>query len=431
MRVSSKLFSNELRSRVDSDFPWVAPYNTATISASTSSEETHEICRSWISQCKSEHKLCGQWGKSRSNWNPTQVLDVSDPNGQLKIRLFQPRDDSEPISYTTLNHRWGKRKEITLLTSNVEKFKEDIPMGDLVKTFQDAILITRRLSISYLWIDSLCIIQDSIDQWRSESARMGDVYKYGYCNIAATGANDELEGRYFDRDPFVVKPLLLEAAWRWHEKFWVPQRYCVLGCSKNEFCHLGRYTLDRVKFFWECCSEHASETWPVGPRKFTDSTALKVRHAKLNDDILKTELSLRATKLIPTALNYWAVIVQLYSGTQLIVERDRLIALSGIAQSVQEAIEAEYLAGLWKHKLVYQLLWKLCRHEKRARSVGYVAPTWSWASLVGKVEDVVLMSLIEKPHTVWVTFLEAQTNADSRSAWSSLAQLHQGSRPTG
>lgn len=221
------------------------------------------------------------------------------------------------------------------------------------------------MGISYLWVDFLCIIQDSIEQWRSKSARMGDVYKYGYCNIAATGANDVLEGCYFDRDP-LVKPLMVDIAWKWHEKFWGPGRCLsrqfdewadsggVGGAPLNERAWVlqERVLSPRTiyfgsnQIFWECDCRHASETWPVGPQRFTKSAALKVRHARLSKGNLEMELSLRATHLVFNTLHYWRVVVELHSGTRLTIETDRPIALSGIAQSVQAAIESEYLAGL-------------------------------------------------------------------------------------
>jgi hypothetical protein len=203
---------------------------------------------------------------------------------------------------------------------------------------------------------------------------MGDVYKYGYCNIAATGANDVLEGCYFDREHLIVKPLMVDIAWKLHEKLWGPGRYClsrqfdewaggVGGAPLNEHAWVlqERVLSPRTiyfgsnQIFWECCCGYASETWPVGPQRFTKSAALKVRHARLSKDILEMELSLRATHLLFNTLHYWRLVVELYSGTRLTLETDRPIALSGIAQSVQAAIESEYLAGLWNQKLVYQL----------------------------------------------------------------------------
>ncbi|KAJ5802154.1 uncharacterized protein N7503_004604 [Penicillium pulvis] len=78
---------------------------------------------------------------------------------------------------------------------------------DLPQTFQDAIQLTRRLGIRYLWIDSLCIIQDSHEDWLDQSAVMGGVYQYSYLNIAATKSTDPYGGLFTTRNPCVVTPL--------------------------------------------------------------------------------------------------------------------------------------------------------------------------------------------------------------------------------
>jgi len=67
---------------------------------------------------------------------------------------------------------------------------EGIALSDLPATFLEAIKLTRRLGIRCLWIDSLCIIQDSSEDWDTESVRMFDIYKNSYLNIGAAGALD-------------------------------------------------------------------------------------------------------------------------------------------------------------------------------------------------------------------------------------------------
>ncbi|KXH27604.1 hypothetical protein CSAL01_00771 [Colletotrichum salicis] len=70
----------------------------------------------------------------------------------------------------------------------MESFRAGIQVGPLPKTYRDTISILKRLGLRYLWIDSLCIIQDSVDDWRKESITMAEVYRNGVINIAATAA---------------------------------------------------------------------------------------------------------------------------------------------------------------------------------------------------------------------------------------------------
>lgn len=74
-----------------------------------------------------------------------------------------------------------------------------IPWFELPKTFQEAIALTRKLGVRYLWIDSLCIIQDDHHGWEVESAKMATIYSLSYLTIAATHAADSQQGCFSTR----------------------------------------------------------------------------------------------------------------------------------------------------------------------------------------------------------------------------------------
>src|SRR6187402_2210908 len=86
---------------------------------------------------------------------------------------------------------------------NQTMFSEGIEVYKLPKTFQDAIYVARHLNprVQYLWIDSLCIVQDDARDWARESVQMYQIYRNSYCNISATGAKDNDGGLFFDRNP--------------------------------------------------------------------------------------------------------------------------------------------------------------------------------------------------------------------------------------
>jgi hypothetical protein len=65
-----------------------------------------------------------------------------------------------------------------------------IPVGDLPRTFADALQVARRLQVRYIWIGSLCIIQDSVEDWQTESVQMQKVCTYSLLNLLATGAGN-------------------------------------------------------------------------------------------------------------------------------------------------------------------------------------------------------------------------------------------------
>ena len=105
----------------------------------------------------------------------------------------------------TLSHRWGTDGQIMLTKASLPDMSKRIDVANLSQTYQDAIAITRSLGLRYLWIDSLCIIQDSVVDWQEEAARMGDIFKYSICTIAASWASSNSEGCFFDHEPLYAK----------------------------------------------------------------------------------------------------------------------------------------------------------------------------------------------------------------------------------
>jgi hypothetical protein len=94
--------------------------------------------------------------------------------------------------YVALSHCWGTlgKHPLRTTTDNLQEHISGISWSTLPKTFQDALKITRELGIDYIWIDSLCIVQDSEEDWRQESREMGLIYERARVTIAAAGAAD-------------------------------------------------------------------------------------------------------------------------------------------------------------------------------------------------------------------------------------------------
>jgi len=106
------------------------------------------------------------------------------------------RGDSLPAGtpYLTLSHCWGNVKFLTTTCANLLSFETSLPVNKLSKTFQDALYATVTLGFQYVWIDSLCIVQDDPEDWERESLRMHDVYRNASCNISASGFSDGQTG---------------------------------------------------------------------------------------------------------------------------------------------------------------------------------------------------------------------------------------------
>lgn len=139
---------------------------------------------------------------------PTRLLCV-ESLGYPSARICHKASLPHHVSYTALSHCWGRKSVLTLKTANLLAFESRIEFSSLPKTFQDAIHVTRFLGIEYTWIDCPCIIQDSIEDWQRESARMDNAYFYSYCNIAATSSSDSQGGSFTERSMYDLVPVIL------------------------------------------------------------------------------------------------------------------------------------------------------------------------------------------------------------------------------
>src|SRR6202012_6120807 len=110
---------------------------------------------------------------------PTRVIDVGDEHHSPHVYL--PKH-GETGTYLTLSHRWGsphsQHRKLITKTTNIEQYRRGIELDSFPFTFRHALEITRALGIRYIWIDSLCILQDDKQDWERESARMGDIYSH-------------------------------------------------------------------------------------------------------------------------------------------------------------------------------------------------------------------------------------------------------------
>lgn len=151
---------------------------------------THiKLLAEWIRSCDQSHRCYPR----DLRFVPTRLVDVGNDNrGILRLTV----DISRPTKYMALSHQWGspgEHRKFCTYRTNIEELKQTIDFADLPKTFQDAVRITRGLGVRYLWIDSLCIIQDDSDDWKNESTLMEQVFSSAYCTLAAScarGADD-------------------------------------------------------------------------------------------------------------------------------------------------------------------------------------------------------------------------------------------------
>lgn len=157
--------------------PYNLPYQQ-DMPGNTSSESTFEKIHSWITDCNENHDKCKR-AQRDGLFSPDRLLDLRDD----RVRLVE---GIKCHRYICISHCWGPPEKLLRMTlSKKKEFQNDIPFHTLSKTFQEAIDICRRLYIDFLWIDALCIIQDSVEDWRVQSSLMADIYENGRLFLAA------------------------------------------------------------------------------------------------------------------------------------------------------------------------------------------------------------------------------------------------------
>jgi hypothetical protein len=256
------------------------------------------------------------------------------------------------VNYLALSHIWGRSQFTKLTTSNFRGLRERISPSDLSQTFQDAIIVARRLGVRYLWIDSLCIVQDSLADWETESSMMNLVYKNSLCTIAASEATKPHHGLFKNRDTSSLTSFRV--------------LFTLEDLSKSYYCYYDRWqdvgekkplsqrgwvvqerllsprTIHFVTpVFWECRELIACETYPNG----LDWRRMAGTHKIWSTMRIKQE-----------DLDKWNVVVRNFSVCALTRSEDKLVAISGVAKALQPVFQDEYLAGLWRKQLIAGLL---------------------------------------------------------------------------
>ena len=152
-----------------------------SIGPNTRSQESWNAFRTWLRTCVSKHSQCSPRSlEVRRRQLPRRLIEVSQAN-TVRLRTIENNiENMHTIEYLALSHCWGSGPRFKLTSSSAAMLYEGVQISALCKTFQDAILVTKsfwdEFGVRYLWIDSLCIVQDSVVDWRRESAIMGEIY---------------------------------------------------------------------------------------------------------------------------------------------------------------------------------------------------------------------------------------------------------------
>lgn len=156
------------------------------VSANHGTKECFTLAKDWLQDCLANHEKCAVPSENL----PTRVIKVGSDHEEPRLCITK----NDRATFAALSHCWGGLQVLVTTTTTITERVQGIAMSSLPKTFQDAIEITRQLGIEYLWIDSLCILQDSVEDWARESAKMTAIYSGAMVVIAADAARNGTKG---------------------------------------------------------------------------------------------------------------------------------------------------------------------------------------------------------------------------------------------
>ncbi|KAI0333431.1 HET-domain-containing protein [Cubamyces sp. BRFM 1775] len=395
------------------------------------SRRTLDMARECVKQCARQHERCEAL-PSRPLCRSVRVLDKDDiavararmsqePRARLSTlhediskisacpaptRLIDCRNldrpfiivtDRMPHTYVALSYVWGGEQPHRTTVQNLPVYMECIEPTLLPQTIRDAIRVTHELGVGYLWVDSLCIIQDSPEDKHRELRSMRDVYRHAFLTIDAASAEKASDGFLEDRLPL-------------HPDLVLP--FICPTDGANELAECGtlflyqddRHMRDVVTYSLSnvCTGNRAwclQETM-LSPRTlvFTPSTVqLRCQTTTQNvggavhygaHDIPRLPhtvfLSDRRIERYSDEWidirHRWHRVVEEYSRRKLSYASDKLVACAGLAEMFSSGLDSEYVAGLWNDDfLLFDVLWAAV--SPRPRPTTYLGPSWSWASI--------------------------------------------------
>lgn len=312
---------------------------------------------------------------------PRRVIDIGDGEeaANSRVRLHESVLD-ERAQYTTLSHRWGDQIAERTMRKNITSRCTGIDTNILPKSFRDAITVTRKLGVRYLWIDAICIIQDDHADWIEQAPQMGKIYQHAYCTIAAHSAENSMTG-FLESKPsdYILRIGCYKAktgvsgtlhigAPRSFDQA-VDQSYLKRRAWALQELTMSRRTVhcSNGRMYWSC--RHIAQPRPLGFK--SELSANPSPTWRIFDRDVSTDES-------------WFDLVTDYSKCELTYPSDKLAAISGIAMELQTRTDEIYRSGLFESSLPQGLLWfsggqSLKRQDQRV-------PSWSWGSVDGPIQ---------------------------------------------
>ncbi|KAF2828836.1 HET-domain-containing protein [Ophiobolus disseminans] len=331
--------------------------------------------------CRTDHEECCH---PEHTYLPKRVVDIS----KARYRVHEPAAHTMGV-YATLSYSWGSKGFAMTTSGNYEEMKNGFDRDTLPIAFQDAAAMVQGLGISYIWIDTLCIVQDDGADWEEQAAKMGQIFEGAAITIAASLSTDPYHTLFTAREPsYQEAELYSEIKGEPLNVTFKARRKITRGIHAK----IGRSTdvdpLDKrawglqekllsrrliaftgAELQWTCRTLKACEchhnSYPSQPLFLTPTGPTTP------DDIVKLS-------------KIWSQIIEEYSARELRFLSDKLPALGGLASKFGAVTEWTYIAGGWRESILFDLVWQRDL-EPIVLTATWHGPSFSWASSPGAV----------------------------------------------
>lgn len=365
--------------------------------------------RKYLDDCLQQVGIHAECNASATGKAPTRLLEINrPPQGDYSLRIREP---TGPVKYIALSYCWGGDQLHKTTRERLPAYSVDIQWANLPKTIQDAVKITAALDARYLWVDSLCIIQDDDDDKVREIADMPNIYNEATVTIVAGAAKTAGEGFLHERNLEMLTGSAFKLPFRSRNgrmgsvyltetgdlefdehidtRAWTLQESYL---SKR----LLRFNSKQCNLMCQCSPSkpHIIDGWKIDQDydvRYVENIIFP-RKLDLQDDVEGIKNFYKSTFGIDlmydvgtpeTALgdfvDMWRELVEAYTTRDLSVPMDRCLAISGLADRIAPVLNTRYVAGHWEKFLPADLLWHVS--TPRPKPQEYQGPSWSWTSV--------------------------------------------------
>lgn len=331
-----------------------------------------------------------------------------------------------------LSHCWGGKLQNRTTRATLEKHQRNIDPGQLSKTIRDACQTAKSIGIRYLWVDSLCIIQEDVEDFARESCKMASVYEQACCVIAATAAPDGTVGLFqrttsqclamlpcdpkrpeqgnmyfgFQNDHFSRQDDQVQEDSLFHsplnKRGWVLQE----RLFARRIIHFGE-----DQMYWECDKIFVGED----NSDLTGAADLTIYTRSLFCNIIDDFRGFRRNPKSTDKFHYvrddqlhslWAGLVTAYSRCGLSDPNDKLPALQSLTSELASILNLPFHEGHLfddTRMVLSDLLWRAAKGHSLVKPRQPRAPSWSWASMDGPIDfaDLGLDDMVLKCYVYW------------------------------